>query len=474
MPIPENSNVRFHHGCKRSFRDVLPALEQFTDRHKQDLYADLKFPRGLHDRAMHLDPDFEHLTYGDDGDRRGANIAKLTRGDLLVFYAGLRSIRPRDRKLVYAIVGLFVVEEVLHVAEIPQDRWHENAHTRKSKHARSDIVVRARRDQSGRLERCLPIGEYRHGAYRVRRDVLRAWGHLGVKDGFIQRSGRPPRFLKPERFWSWFRSQHPRLLQTNNPVGATSTVIIVHLRQPNRSDPKERRSDPFWEYGSFGCTGCHHRNLLNPKRIHELTGVRLAFAQGGPSGFKLVLLTPPIDVIQHSNCCEVRWPYEKMPFRYVTAPLLVNNEVETDFPALLPLLTDGQRPTWMAQFSSNFRSRRKPLEDDVARCLVKVYDRKVRDADGSAFSQSYVDALPYPPRMEDGDRLRTYKRLIAQADGRSEGSKRCGSRSGTTSNCSSKRRASRSGGKRRGKTLQPEPFVPDRKGIMERCRRSCE
>jgi len=65
------------------------------------------------------------------------------------------------------------------------------------------------------------------------------------------------------------------------------SVIIVLLRQP-RSDSKEKRSDPYWEFGSFGATGCHNRSVMNPKRIEELNGRQFAFAQGGDKGFRLV------------------------------------------------------------------------------------------------------------------------------------------------------------------------------------------
>ena len=61
-------------------------------------------------------------------------------------------------------------------------------------------------------------------------------------------------------------------------------VIIVMLRRPRKNDP---RKDPFFEYGSFGLTGCHRTNLLANKAA---AGCRLAFAQGGPSGFRLVML----------------------------------------------------------------------------------------------------------------------------------------------------------------------------------------
>ena len=77
-----------------------------------------------------------------------------------------------------------------------------------------------------------------------------------------------------------------------------SNIVIVMLRRPNKNDQGEMRSDPFWEFGSFGCTGCHRRNLLSPKRAKELEGLRLAFAQGGPEGMKLVHLTPPVSVVR--------------------------------------------------------------------------------------------------------------------------------------------------------------------------------
>ena len=57
-------------------------------------------------------------------------------------------------------------------------------------------------------------------------------------------------------------------------------VIIVLLRRPYRHQSDERRDDPFWEFGSFGCTGCHRTNLMNPRRSHELVGKHLAVCAG--------------------------------------------------------------------------------------------------------------------------------------------------------------------------------------------------
>ena len=71
---------------------------------------------------------------------------------------------------------------------------------------------------SGRLRRCLPIGELRNGAYRVRKDLLGTWGGLDINDGFIQRSVRLPAFLDADRFYQWFLKQRYELVANNNPV----------------------------------------------------------------------------------------------------------------------------------------------------------------------------------------------------------------------------------------------------------------
>lgn len=80
----------------------------------------------------------------------------------------------------------------------------------------TDIVVRAIPEVSGRLEHCIPIGEYRDRAYRVRRPLLKAWGGLSVKDGYLQRSARLPKLLDPGKFYSWFKRCNVPVFQKNN------------------------------------------------------------------------------------------------------------------------------------------------------------------------------------------------------------------------------------------------------------------
>ena len=61
----------------------------------------------------------------------------------------------------------------------------------------------------------MTFGEWRDGAYRVRRDVLQAWGGLSVADGYVQRSAVPPAFLAPRRFEGWLARQGVRLVPAN-------------------------------------------------------------------------------------------------------------------------------------------------------------------------------------------------------------------------------------------------------------------
>ena len=74
VPIPERRGTRFHPELERRYGEVVPALQRFCREHDCDLCDDLRFPRELPERSMHLDPDFESLTYGDDGGRRGAGM----------------------------------------------------------------------------------------------------------------------------------------------------------------------------------------------------------------------------------------------------------------------------------------------------------------------------------------------------------------------------------------------------------------
>lgn len=169
-------------------------------------------PDHLRGKQTHLDPDFSTLTYGDQG-RRAKQISQLGHGDLLAFFASLRDLQ--SEKLVYALIGLYIIDEIVSARSIPRDRWRENAHTRRAS-GPTDVVVRALPKLSGRLKRCIPIGEYRDRAYRVTRELLGRWGDLTVKNGYLQRSARLPAFCNAEKFYEWFLGDKRSLLADNN------------------------------------------------------------------------------------------------------------------------------------------------------------------------------------------------------------------------------------------------------------------
>jgi hypothetical protein len=212
VPIPESPKTEFKEGMRSDYSAFLAAVEMFSDR----FGGGGRPPADLASRASHLDPDFAHLSYGDNGERRGSRVTELLEGDLIVFYSGLRAVQ-RASGLVYAIVGLFVIDRVLRARDLPAAEHFKNAHTRKTNPCGTDVIAFGKPDSSGRLRRCLPIGEFRDRAYRVRTDLLDAWGGLSVNDGYIQRSAVPPWFLSAERFYDWFMGQGPELEACNVP-----------------------------------------------------------------------------------------------------------------------------------------------------------------------------------------------------------------------------------------------------------------
>jgi hypothetical protein len=195
---------------------------------------------------------------------------------------------------------------------------------------------------------------------------------------------------------------------------APPKVIIVHLRRPYSASerPDERRDDPFYEFGSFGCTGCHSNKLLSPNNAKELEGARLAFLQGGQDGSRLVYLTPPITVKVWHGQCEARWTLAEMPFKYTRAPILAHNNKPGDFPLMVQLARGANRTTIEAALSSLFRSRKSPLDAKTAHEVIQVYESIRSVASASEIASTYDEALPTPPPHTDRKRKATYDAQI--------------------------------------------------------------
>jgi hypothetical protein len=209
VPIPESQKNRPQ--MARHYREVKPCLAEFGT----------PLPAHLSRTRMHLDPDFDFLSYGDMS-RKGKRIAQLCEDDLIAFYAGLRDKHSGD--LVYALIGLYVVDHIQAATALTSEQQAKNAHSRcvLSTDA-DDIVVWAKPKLSGRLQQAIPIGSRRAArskpsgtpVYRVLPELLEAWGDLSNNDGYLQRSAVPPEFNDAERFYRWFQAQSPTLLASN-------------------------------------------------------------------------------------------------------------------------------------------------------------------------------------------------------------------------------------------------------------------
>lgn len=190
-------------------------------------------------------------------------------------------------------------------------------------------------------------------------------------------------------------------------------LFIVMLRRPRKDDP---RSDPFWEFGSFGCTGCHGKNLLHPKNCQIRTGDRLAFVQGGQLGARLLLVTPPVERFDHvggssKGCVELRWDSGQKPFRYDCAPSLFESPAPGRaglFPRLADSLAHTNRSTIDAKLASRFRARTSPLGPELARELESAFTAAVKGAKKSDFITRYEEALPWCDCPSSASQRRRY------------------------------------------------------------------
>lgn len=99
-----------------------------------------------------------------------------------------------------------------------------NAHTRRNP-KEDDIVFFAKENISGRLEKCIRIGECINGRYWLKQSLFDLWGgfefpHKKVTKLYLQRSGALPQFKDARKFYKWFieqlADQQICLVQRNN------------------------------------------------------------------------------------------------------------------------------------------------------------------------------------------------------------------------------------------------------------------
>lgn len=172
-----------------------------------------ELPPKFDDWYAHLDPDFRYLTYGDEGNKgKQLENLKLAKDDILAFYAGLKPTNASPGGLVYALIGFYKVACVIYAKDIPERLWDMNAHTRREP-KEDDVVVLGKAGESGRLERCITIGEYCPRGYYLASKIQEKWGE--AKRMYLQRGPHHP-LHDSDRFYDWFQDQNVRLIQQNN------------------------------------------------------------------------------------------------------------------------------------------------------------------------------------------------------------------------------------------------------------------
>jgi hypothetical protein len=158
-------------------------------------------PRGIANRTMHYDPEFNTFTYGDPTVKR-KYLVKLAPGDLLVFYAGLTPFQHTQFPTGLYLIGYFTVLHVFDFnALIPQEinalyaRYPNNAHLKRQMDPSDLVLIVGAPGQCKLLEKAIPISEKKLNVNGIPYDAVsqKMEQLLGIS-GSIQRS-IPPRSI---------------------------------------------------------------------------------------------------------------------------------------------------------------------------------------------------------------------------------------------------------------------------------------
>lgn len=211
MPIPQSKDSIFRNGMATTYQNLIAPFNAWSLRNN----VHLKFPDHLVNENCHLDPDFDHVSYGDQATGRGRRVRELKKGDFIAFFASFMPTEPFKEKLVYALYGIIFVDYVEKLGNLPENQFYKNAHSRIVDQNPEHLVVFGDTAISGRFSRAIPIGEWRNRSYRLTHEILNEWGGVSVKDGYVQRSVNPPWFNNPSKFLKWLERKEIKLCRSN-------------------------------------------------------------------------------------------------------------------------------------------------------------------------------------------------------------------------------------------------------------------
>lgn len=162
-----------------------------------------------------------------------------------------------------------------------------------------------------------------------------------------------------------------------------SIVFCAWLRWPRNN--RDKRSDPKYETGSFGSTGCHSSNLLSNKgfrngRIQK--GDRLIFVQGS----KIVFITPELTRVDKDEKDHVVVHWDSDWKCKQKRPLRIEHAMELDLlhaQMVYPKIVD------FIKISSHLRSYSQPVENSDK--LLSDYYSLVKEKQERLKDDIFVD-----------------------------------------------------------------------------------
>jgi len=192
IPIPENPE-------KTSSRSIL--FSQIPGRSGGT--AEQFLPKRYLESPAHYDPEFETFTYGDPTKYKRGQLLRLTRDDILLFYAGLRPPAQQQGSRLY-LIGYFTIKNIYDVTTLhpwpPPGLKHlwANAHFRRKNGDQGLVVAEGSPHTSRLLAKAVPISD-------ERQEVLPAMQRrLGIM-GSVKRAGAgrwvPPAYVSSVAEW---------------------------------------------------------------------------------------------------------------------------------------------------------------------------------------------------------------------------------------------------------------------------------
>ncbi len=112
----------------------------------------------------HNDPEFDTFTYGDPTRNKRAQLLRMTAGDMILFYAGLRPHTEKKGGKVY-LIGYFTIKQIHHVLDSlvwppPElEHLHGNAHFKRTGPEYGLVIAEGDKEKSKLLTKAVCLSD---------------------------------------------------------------------------------------------------------------------------------------------------------------------------------------------------------------------------------------------------------------------------------------------------------------------------